>query len=92
MISEDRLTANNGSLYVSGTTELTGLTRYAFVPREASTITSITGTDGKLNTVDLLALMGLTSAVTLNANEMWAVPIGYTITKFKALTGTFILY
>lgn len=81
-----------GSLYVSGTTNITGLNRFAFIPREASTITSISGTDADGATVNILTLLGLTSGVTLNANELWIVPSDYTITEFKPLTGTFILY
>lgn len=93
MISlETRLAGGMGSRYVSGTTEVTGLNRFAFIPREASTITSITGTDADGATVDILALLNLTSGVTLNANELWIVPSDYTITAFKGLTGTFILY
>lgn len=92
MITDDRLTANRGTLYVSGTTEVTGLTRYAVVPREATTITSITGTDGRVTNVDILALMGLSVSVTLNADELWVCPIGYTITAIKLATGTVRLY
>lgn len=93
MISLDtRLAGGMGSLYVSGTTEVTGLNRFAFIPREAATITSITGTDADGSVVDILALLGLTNLITLNANELWIVPADYTITAFKGLTGTFILY
>lgn len=89
---DTRLAGGMGTLYVSGTTEVTGLARYAVVPREATTITSITGIDENGATVDILSSFGLTSGVTLNAEELWVCKSNHVITAIKLLTGTVRLY
>jgi hypothetical protein len=93
MISlNSRLAGGLGTTYVSGTTEVTGLQCYAVVPREDTTITSITGVDDQGATVDVLALFGLTVSVTLLKDELFVTPMNVTITAIKLLTGTVRVY
>jgi len=80
------------TLYVSGTAEVTGLDKYAVVPREDTTITSITGTRGDDDSVDVLAEMGLTVSETLLKDELWMCDSQTKITAIELATGTVRIY
>lgn len=85
---KERLVGGVGSRLVSAGAEVKGLRCYAMIPREESTITSVTGVNSKGDTVDVLALWGIAGGGTVYANELRVTPIDVIITDIQVATGT----
>ncbi len=83
---EIRIVGGFGSLYTAGTE--TGLKHFMIEAREDTTLTSVTGVDDTGAVVDVLALWGLSSGVTLNQFEQYYTPMNVVITGIVVLTGS----
>ena len=88
---ETRLVGGMGTKYISGTTEVTGLTHTTIEANTDATFTSITGSDNDGNVVDLLVAFNM-SGVTLKDGKMLYASLNYTITAIKLASGTIFVH
>lgn len=89
-MSMQRLAAWGGSELVNDTTERTNTEIVAFYVRE-DTVIDICLSEGSPATIDYEATMNLTGA-TLKAGDLYMVPEGQFIQRFKLTSGSVIVY
>lgn len=91
MITGQTRIVGNGSRYISGTTEVTGLSHTTIEADEDTTFDSITGVDNDGNVVNILTTMNLTG-VTLKDGRAVYCSLDYKITAVKLATGSIYVH